>query len=96
MLLNGNHPSRVTDQVVADIRALTDDTLDGYYHDPLHDAPRFNADESVYGLRGLFEGKFGIYKGLAGTRSDRVRVLFNVLGREAEFELSAEDLAVAA
>ena len=96
VLMNGDKPGYVGDGVVADFRKLTDDTEDGYYHDPANESPRFNPGESVEGLRGLFIGKFGTYKGLAGNRSDRVRVLFTVLGREAEFEVYADDLAAVA
>ncbi len=97
ILLMDGKPSRVPNNVVADLRALTDDTVDGYFHDPVHDAPRFVAGESVEGLRGLFKDKFGTYMGLAGNRGDRVRVLFSILGRDAEFEVGANDVqAVAA
>lgn len=75
------------------IRSLTDNTEDGYYHDPACDHPRFTPGESVEGLRGLFKDKFGTYVGLAGNSAARVRVLFSILGREAEFEVRADDLA---
>ncbi len=87
---------KIRDEHVEAIRVLTDETPDGYYHDPKHEPPRFARGEPVLGLRGLFADKFGIYRGLAGNRGDRVRVLFNILGREAEFELRAEDLQAAA
>ncbi len=96
VLLNGDQPGRVSDQVVADFRRLTDDTDDGYYHDPLHDSPRFMPGASVKGIRGLFAGKYGIYRGLVGSRRDRVRVLFSILGREAEFEVGADDVVAVA
>ncbi len=96
VLMDGeDRPGRVSDQVIADLKTLTDDSSDGYYHDPLHDPPRFAAGSAVRGTHGLFVGKFGIYQGLAGNRDSRVRVLFNVLGRESEFELNATDLAAA-
>lgn len=96
VLMNGKLPSIVRNGVVDDLRVLTDDTADGYYHDPAHEPPRFNPGESVCGLRGLFQDKFGTYRGLAGNRGDRVRVLFSFLGREAEFELRADDLVAVA
>jgi transcriptional antiterminator RfaH len=92
ILMCGDKPGHVSDQVIADLRQLTDDSYDGYYHDPEEDPPMFAKDCAVVGLRGLFVGKYGIYKGLAGTRGDRVRVLFNILGRESQFELNAYDL----
>ena len=96
VLMDGEQPGRVRDEHVERIRTLTDDTVDGYYHDPQHDSPRFPPNASVEGLRGLFEGKYGTYRGLAGNRGDRVRVLFNILGHEAEFEVGADDLALVA
>lgn len=78
------------------IRSLTDNTEDGYYHDPMSDPPRFNPGEPVQGLRGLFEDKFGTYRGLAGNTASRVRVLFSILNRETEFEVCAYDLQSAA
>lgn len=83
----------VPDEDVARIRSLTDDTVDGYYHDPAHDHPQFNPGESVRGLRGLFNDKYGTYQGLAGNSAARVRVLFSILGRETEFEVRSDDLA---
>ena len=92
--LSGDRPGRVSDQSIEDIRALLAE--DGLYLDPQHEAPLFPTNCRVEGLRGLFHGKFGIYKGLSGTRGDRVRVLFRILGREAEFELGAHDIAAVA
>ncbi len=94
ILMAGDKPGHVCDEVVEDLRVLTDETIDGYYHDPEQDAQRYTPGCAVEGLRGLFAGKYGTYRGLAGNRRDRVRVLFNILGREAEFELGADDLVV--
>lgn len=96
VLLAGDKPGHVRDADVEDIRVLTEDTDDGYYHDPAHEHPRFTPGESVVGLRGLFQDKYGRYKGLAGNNAARVRVLFNILGREAEFEVRADDLVAVA
>lgn len=87
---------KVRDEVINHFRTLTDDTEDGYYQDPSSAAPRFKSESVVLGRRGLFENQFGVYRGLAGNRAERVRVLFNILGREAEFEVSAFDLVAAA
>jgi transcription antitermination factor NusG len=97
ILMNCGNPSRVRNAVVEELRTLVDGTEDGYYHDQEHEPPRFAHGESVYGLRGLFKDKYGEYRGLAGNNATRVRVLFNILGREAEFQVRADDLrAVAA
>lgn len=96
VLLFGDVPGYVSDESVRDLQVLTDDTDDGYYHDPLHEHPRFIPGSSVEGLRGLFVGKYGTYRGLSGNRGDRVRVLFNILGREAEFEVGADDMVAVA
>jgi transcriptional antiterminator RfaH len=96
VLMDGDRPSRIRDEVVAKLRHLTDDTPDGYFFDHTQEAPRFKPDCTVLGLRGLFEDKFGTYRGLAGNRAERVRVLFSILGKEAEFEVNACDLVAAA
>jgi transcriptional antiterminator RfaH len=96
VLMDGERPGRVPDVHVETLRRLTEDTNDGYYADPTCDHPRFDPGQSVLGLRGLFAEKYGTYKGLAGNNAARVRVLFSILGREAEFEVRADDLADAA
>lgn len=96
VLMSGDRPGLVHDDRVAELRHLTDDTDDGYYHDPDCEHHRFTPGESVEGLRGLFEGKFGIYRGLAGGSAARVRVLFSILGRDAEFEVYADDMRAVA
>lgn len=95
IILDGDKPGRVPDECVSDLRALTDDTVDGYYRDPDSEHPSFEPGAPVLGLRGLFAEKFGTYKGLAGNSGARVRVLFSILGREAEFEVRADDLVAA-
>lgn len=92
ILLMDGKPGRVHDDRVAELRSLTDDTEDGYYHDPKTEPPRFVAGEHVEGLRGLFEGKFGVYRGLAGNSASRVRVLFDILGKPTEFDVCAYDM----
>jgi len=96
ILMNCGNPSRVSDHVVAELRNIVDSSEDGYYHDPEHEPPRYTRGESVMGLRGLFAGKYGEYRGLAGNNATRVRVLFNILGREAEFQVRADDLRAVA
>ncbi len=93
VLMNGLVPGRVSDQSVEALCKLTN-TIDGYYHDPAQaEHKRFRPGQAVEGLRGLFKDKFGIYRGLANERSsERVRVLFRILGREALFEMNADDL----
>lgn len=92
VLTMSDKPSIIRDERVAELRHLVDDTDDGYYHDPQCEHPTFTPGESVEGLRGLFEGKFGVYRGLAGSSAARVRVLFSILGRDAEFEVYADDM----
>jgi transcription antitermination factor NusG len=87
---------KARDAEVDVLKALTEDTVDGYYADPASDPPRFNPGEPVQALRGLFEDKFGTYQGLAGNTTSRVRVLFSILNRETEFEVCAYDLQSAA
>jgi transcriptional antiterminator RfaH len=96
MLMDGERPGVVRDDVVEDLRRLSEDNDDGYYHDASQEAPRFKPDSVVLGTRGLFQDHFGTYKGLAGNRAERVRVLFKILGKDAEFEVNAVDLVAAA
>lgn len=94
-VLGGDKPSRADASIIKEFWKQTEGN-DGYYVDPQQEPPRFNAGQVVRGLRGIFSDKYGKYVGLASNASERVRVLFNMLGREAEFEVRAEDLAAAA
>lgn len=95
IILDGDKPGLVPDEHVATLRSLSEFTSDGYYHDAECEHPRFVFDSPVLGLRGLFAQKFGIYKGLEGNNGSRVRVLFNILGREAQFVVRSDDLVAA-
>lgn len=87
-------PGRVDRAALDYFRRCTEKTDPGVYRydDPAHDHPRFAAGASVEGLRGLFKEQYGTYLGLAGNSAARVRVLFSILGRDAEFEVRADDL----
>lgn len=85
-------PSIVPNEFIHRMREAIDGSEDGYYPDPAQAYPRFNSGDVVEGVRGLFEEKFGKYVGLAGSDASRVRVLFSILGRDAEFEVRADDL----
>ena len=89
---------RVDEDSIRYFKSCTEKTDPGVYRysDPAHDYPKFEPGQRVVGLRGLFDDKYGTYRGLAGNSAARVRVLFSILGREAEFELPSYDLASAA
>lgn len=88
---SGGVPSQIPDHHVDHFRRLENSL--GYIELEEHEAPRFQPNQIVQSRSGLFEDKFGVYQGLAGTRSDRVRVLFEILGRPTEFEVDAHSLA---
>lgn len=89
---------KVRDDAIKYFRSVCEKTDDGVYRyeDPAHEPPRFTHGDQVAGLRGLFQDKYGEYRGLAGGSTARVRVLFSILGREAEFEVNAVDLVATA
>jgi transcription antitermination factor NusG len=66
----------------------------GYIEPEFASPPQFKTGESVEATRGIFQDKFGQYVGLADQRGGhRVKVLFEIMGRQAEYEISAFDLA---
>jgi transcription antitermination factor NusG len=66
----------------------------GYIEPEVASPPQFKTGESVEATRGIFQDKFGQYVGLADQRGGhRVKVLFEIMGRQAEYEISAFDLA---
>lgn len=92
VLLSGDAPSRVPDEDVQGFRELENEL--GYCELAEHEAPRFTDRQGVRGVNGLFAGCDGIYQGIAGSR-DRVRVLFQILGRPKVVEMKAFDLVAA-
>lgn len=94
MYMSGDTPARIADSDIEYFRSIEDDM--GYCVPPTEQPPRFERGQVVDGIGGLFEGNRGTYQGLAGSAADRVRVLFNILGRKVAFEVSAFDLTAAA
>lgn len=91
LLMNGE-PSRVSDEHVQSFRDLENEL--GYCELAEHEAPSFTERQGVRGINGIFAGCSGIYQGLAGSR-ERVRVLFQILGRPKVVEMKAFDLVPA-
>lgn len=92
VIMCGQFPSRISNDEVRAIRSLENDQ--GYIEPAFAAPPKFQFGESVEAKRGIFQDKFGVYQGLADSRGGhRVRVLFDILGRSAEYEISAFDLA---
>lgn len=83
-------PALVSDEYVEHMHSCEDEL--GYYVIPEHEAPRFAPGQLVRGKRGLFEDQVGIYEGLGRTHRDARRIVFDILGRSAEFEVSVHDL----
>lgn len=89
LFMMGDLPARIRDLDVYWLQAH-EDAL-GYFTVPENEPPRFARNQIVSGTRGLFEDKAGYYQGL-GRKRDTARVLFEILGRAVEFEVSAHDL----
>jgi len=84
-------PAIVPHSEIERLRSLENEI--GYVEPDFTQPPSFVAEQAVVGERGLFRDKHGIYKGLVGNRADRVRVLFEIIGRPVVHEMSAYDLA---
>ncbi len=93
LFLTGELPSQVPDHHVEYFRSIENES--GYIEVPEYECPRFQPEQPVRGISGLFEDKFGTYHGLAGNRSDRVKVLFDILGKPTVFEVDAHSLVAA-
>lgn len=97
------HSTKDVRQVVGYIRRVeierfrSLENASGYVEPEFAQPPAFSQGEPVEAIRGIFHEQFGTYVGLADTRGGhRVRVLFEILGREIEHEISAFDLQSAA
>jgi transcription antitermination factor NusG len=87
----GPHPARISNDEIATLRSA--ENALGYTEPAFASPPAFEAGESVQATRGIFRDHYGKFIGLADTRGGhRVRVLFDMLGRSAEYEISAFDL----
>ncbi len=93
LFMSSNLPSRIPDRVIAYFRGLENSL--GYVEIEEHETPRFTSGQTVMATSGLFEKKFGTYRALVGSRGDRVKVLFDILGKSAEFEVDAHSLVAA-
>jgi transcription antitermination factor NusG len=92
VLLNGGVPSRVLDEDVQSFRDLENEL--GYCELEEHEPPRFTERQGVRAVNGLFAGCEGIYQGTVKSH-ERVRVLFQILGRPKVVEMKAFDLVAA-
>lgn len=91
--MSGDYPCVILDADIEYIRGREDEM--GYFVPEHEEPPVFQLDETVRGIRGLFEDKVGIYKGLGNSKRDSRRVLFDILGRSVQFEVNVYDLATA-
>jgi transcriptional antiterminator RfaH len=95
VLMSGEHPARIGDHEIEQLRSLENDQ--GYIEPEFASPPQFRRGQAVEAKRGIFKDKFGQFVGLADHRGGhRVRVLFDMLGRATEYEISAFDLAASA
>ncbi len=93
LFMSGSVPARVADEHVDHFRSLENSL--GYIEIEENEAPRFDPEQSVVPTSGMFQDKYGIYKGLAGNRGDRAKVLFTILGIPTLFEVDAHALVAA-
>ena len=91
LFMCGERPSEVAKIEIEHLRSLENEK--GYIEPSFASPPTFEVGQSVVAERGIFREKFGTFQGLAGSRSDRVRVLFEVLGKPYIHEISAYDVA---
>lgn len=95
VIMFGDRPGWVDDDEVERLRSLENDV--GYVEPAFAQPPAFAAGQSVEAKRGIFKDQFGEYVGLADHRGGhRVRVLFEIMGRQSEYEISAFDLQASA
>lgn len=91
--MSGQQPCVIVDVDIEYIRGREDQM--GYFVPEAEEPPVFQLNQRVRGIHGLFEDNTGIYQGLGKSARDSRRVLFEIIGRQVEFEVSAFDLAVA-
>jgi transcriptional antiterminator RfaH len=85
VMMTGMLPARVSDEEIERLQSLEDE--EGYVVIPGEEPPVFNRDDIIIGTNGLHQGQYGVYQGLGNARNAR-RVLFEILGRSVEFEVS--------
>lgn len=91
IFMSGEHPAPLHPSEIERLRSL--ENAHGYIEPEFAQPPQFQRGESVEAKRGIFKDKFGEFVGLADHRGGhRVRVLFEIMGRQAEYEISAFDL----
>jgi transcription antitermination factor NusG len=92
VIMMGERPAPLHRSEIERLRSLENEH--GYIEPEFASPPQFKTGESVEATRGIFQDKFGQYVGLADQRGGhRVKVLFEIMGRQAEYEISAFDLA---
>lgn len=90
LFYSGDAPAPVLDSDVRAIRARED--RDGYVVLEENEPPMFKVGDVVLSFGGLFQNHIGSFAG-SGSRRSSGRVIFEMLGRAKEFEVSLYDLA---
>jgi transcriptional antiterminator RfaH len=88
ILMDGQSPARLADDVVSDIRRRE---VNGLVVLPR--APRLRPGQPVRIRKGAFEGIYGIYDSMSGR--DREFVLLQLLGQQVKVSLPARDVVAA-
>src|SRR5262245_12272391 len=91
LVMDGEHPARVPDAVIAEIRKR--EGPDGFVRLPKQSMNGLRRGQRVKILRGPFEGKDGLYDGMVAH--ERERVLLDLLGGFRQVELPALDIIAA-
>lgn len=89
LVMSGDHPAWVPDAYIDELRSRADSR--GLV--PLSPPPKFLPNERVRCRDGALSDKIGIFEGTAAL--DRVRVLFDLLGRKVLVDLPEGDLVAA-
>jgi transcription antitermination factor NusG len=92
LFLTGGQPHEIDDSHVAWLRSQVDEL--GYFVVHFEEPPVFSERQPVQ-WQSLSGNVDGIYLGLGRSSRETRRVLFNILGRDAVFEVRARDLVAA-
>jgi transcriptional antiterminator RfaH len=86
VLTDGEHPARVPDRIIGDLRGR--EGVDGLIQLPT--PPLFQRGERVRIIRGALRGQIAIFQDM--KPKERIEVLLSILGAERQLELARRDV----